>query len=1065
MGGRGASPASPRKCLVLEFRRRRGRRRIRRPAVWDAMAESKQAEDPSTIDEGLYSRQLYVMGHEAQRRMASSDVLIIGMNGLGVEIAKNVILAGVRSVAIHDATPAGWSDLASQFYIAESDIGQPRAAVSLPKLAELNEYVRVRDASASALDAAFISTFGVVVCVDVVLSEQLRINDLCRASGAAFIAGDARGVCGSVFCDFGSEFVCSDMDGEPAASAMICAVTQESPGAVSVLEESRHGLATGDVVAISGVEGMEELNGTEQRVTVTGPYTFEIAADTSGFGRYVRGGYINQVKQPTTLSFKPLSEAIESPGEFLLADFAKMDRPPVLHMAFRGLHAYQAANGGALPRPGDSAAAEQVYEHAVRINSDAKAVGGSALHVENLEEQRDVILRFALSCAGSINPMCAALGGVLGQEVLKACSGKFCPIRQWFYLDALEALSDEPLPEEEVAAKGTRYDGQVAVFGAALQERLCAQRYFLVGAGAIGCEMLKNWAMMGVGCGSEGLIHVTDMDHIERSNLSRQFLFRPRDIGSAKSTVAGAAVQAMNGAMRVRAWESKVAPDTEDIFDAEFYGSLNGVCTALDNIDARLYMDGRCLFYKLPMLESGTMGTKGNTQVVVPHLTENYGATRDPPEKSVPVCTLKHYPTDPAHTAQWARDWFEGCFKQAPEKANAYLTDADFVQKLNAQPNTRLETLQGVLQSLVDERPSTFEDCVVWARLRYEDMFSNAIKQLLHNFPIDQVTSTGALFWSGSKKPPHPLAFDAADDLDLLFVKAAANLRASVYGIAGRNDDDFFRAFLPSVRVPQFVPRDGLRIATNDAEAEEEKKGGGAPLDVDAEVRETVARLPQPADLGGFTLRSIDFDKDIDSQMELVMAVSNLRSRNYKIPEANMHKARQLAGKIIPAIATTTAMVTGLISLELYKILQQKPLEAYKNGFANLAIPVFAFSEPGAPAKTKTVLKGSDWDFTAWDNLDIDGRGMTLKTFLEHMEEEYQLEVQMLMFGAAVLHSFMSNAKKRKARMPMSILELIETVAGKTFPAGTKYIMLEVMVSDLDSGEDVDIPPVRFQVA
>lgn len=51
-----------------------------------------------------------------------------------------------------------------------------------------------------------------------------------------------------------------------------------------------------------------------------------------------------------------------------------------------------------------------------------------------------------------------------------------------------------------------------------------------VGAGAIGCEMLKNWAMMGVSCGDEGKVYVTDMDIIEKSNLNRQFLFRPWDV-------------------------------------------------------------------------------------------------------------------------------------------------------------------------------------------------------------------------------------------------------------------------------------------------------------------------------------------------------------------------------------------------------------------------------------------------------------------------------------------------------------------------------------------------------
>jgi len=51
-----------------------------------------------------------------------------------------------------------------------------------------------------------------------------------------------------------------------------------------------------------------------------------------------------------------------------------------------------------------------------------------------------------------------------------------------------------------------------------------------VGAGAIGCEILKNWAMMGVSVGSNGHIIVTDMDVIEKSNLNRQFLFRPWDV-------------------------------------------------------------------------------------------------------------------------------------------------------------------------------------------------------------------------------------------------------------------------------------------------------------------------------------------------------------------------------------------------------------------------------------------------------------------------------------------------------------------------------------------------------
>jgi ubiquitin-activating enzyme E1 len=93
----------------------------------------------------------------------------------------------------------------------------------------------------------------------------------------------------------------------------------------------------------------------------------------------------------------------------------------------------------------------------------------------------------------------------------------------------------------------------------ASQERLLNLRTFLVGAGAIGCEMLKSWAAMGVGAGSSGLVTVTDMDRIERSNLSRQFLFRPDDIGKAKSTAGAEAARRMNPEMRIVAYETRVA--------------------------------------------------------------------------------------------------------------------------------------------------------------------------------------------------------------------------------------------------------------------------------------------------------------------------------------------------------------------------------------------------------------------------------------------------------------------------------------------------------------------------
>ncbi|CAJ0937782.1 unnamed protein product, partial [Mesorhabditis belari] len=87
-------------------------------------------------------------------------------------------------------------------------------------------------------------------------------------------------------------------------------------------------------------------------------------------------------------------------------------------------------------------------------------------------------------------------------------------------------------------------------------------------------------------------------------------------------------------------------------------------------------MDRRCLFYGLPLLESGTLGTKGNTQVVYPHLTESYSSSQDPPEKDIPICTLKNFPNEIQHTIQWARDQFETLFSQPSENANRFLEDS-----------------------------------------------------------------------------------------------------------------------------------------------------------------------------------------------------------------------------------------------------------------------------------------------------------------------------------------------------------------------------------------------------
>merc|ERR1719473_965122 len=108
----------------------------------------------------------------------------------------------------------------------------------------------------------------------------------------------------------------------------------------------------------------------------------------------------------------------------------------------------------------------------------------------------------------------------------------------------------------------------------------------------------------------------------------------------------------MNPALKAEALEIRVGTDTQDVFDDAFWKSIDIVVNALDNIQARQYVDSRCVWFAKPLLESGTLGTKANVQVVLPYLTQSYSDSQDPPEESIPLCTLRHFPNDINHTIE-----------------------------------------------------------------------------------------------------------------------------------------------------------------------------------------------------------------------------------------------------------------------------------------------------------------------------------------------------------------------------------------------------------------------------
>jgi ubiquitin-activating enzyme E1 len=237
----------------------------------------------------------------------------------------------------------------------------------------------------------------------------------------------------------------------------------------------------------------------------------------------------------------------------------------------------------------------------------------------------------------------------------------------------------------------------------------------------------------------------------------------------------------MNPEVNIIAHLNKVGPESESTYDDDFFNSLDGVANALDNVEARKYMDRRCVYYRLPLLESGTHGTKGNVQVVVPFLTESYFSSHDLLDKRIPKRdTLENFPYTIEHTLQWARDTFECLFTQTPKRAS-YILKVGCIVPTVYECQHAFKTFMAVKKVLTNRPVNEFEQCVSWARNLWQDLFANQISQLLYEYPpANLFTTNGQAFWSAPKKLPTALTFDVENPLHLDFVLAAANLFAEV---------------------------------------------------------------------------------------------------------------------------------------------------------------------------------------------------------------------------------------------------------------------------------------------
>ncbi|KAL6053853.1 E1 ubiquitin-activating protein aos1 [Balamuthia mandrillaris] len=331
-------------------------------------SSSSLASPPPAISEeeaALYDRQIRLWGAQAQQRMRASRVLLCNLRGLLVEVAKNIVLAGVGSVTLLDAATVSEADLSAQFFLGEADIGKNRGEACLEKIKALNPKVEVR-CEAVDLDSMteeVLCSYNVICLSNCSLSSMLRVDKICRKHKIPLFITDSFGY---------QAFIFSDLDRY-----------------VYIEEET-------DEEKKNRKKQNKNNNNTEPKKQ--------------------RAVHTKEISSPS------LEDVFSTKVNW--AD-STLQRTPKLFFALPILSRWSEENGGHYPTSKEEEESLLNFAHEML---SARNVSSSFLPDE-------FIRTTAKTAMAELSPVCAIVGGILGQQVINVLSGKDEPLHNFFFYD------------------------------------------------------------------------------------------------------------------------------------------------------------------------------------------------------------------------------------------------------------------------------------------------------------------------------------------------------------------------------------------------------------------------------------------------------------------------------------------------------------------------------------------------------------------------------------------------------------------------------------------------------
>ena len=367
-------------------------------------------------------------------------------------------------------------------------------------------------------------------------------------------------------------------------------------------------------------------------------------------------------------------------------------------------------------------------------------------------------------------------------------------------------------------------------------------------------------------------------------------------------------------------------------FNVQYVSKFDMVLNGLDNVAARRRMNRLCLASSVPMIEAGTTGFLGQVQVIDRGYTECYECQPKPTQKVYPICTIRSTPSMPVHCIVWAKELYKLCF--GPMVVESMLFEDEHIGVMSSTATTTTNEEGGGGGSAAAEEYKEDGEREDEKKVDDDGTTDTTATAMAEGGEEGKKKSGGepSTYMNAVKKLRCLMGVDSDDDVGgggEVAVRAKAREVLIALYVNEIEKQINMGKYKTAQKVP--VPVSYVDIGNSDNNHAPTAREGYTPTDVwspsdcIAELLACFIEVSTNYTIHGHANYTPlpEFDKDDKLGMRFITAASNLRAYVFGIePIQSLYATKGIAGNIIPAIATTNAIVAGLQVLQVFHILK-----------------------------------------------------------------------------------------------------------------------------------------------